>query len=102
MKQYYLVTQITKFVDPHGSADFGGKIKFVSDNPIFGKVVESDHFFYEIDEYDIEEAEEEKVNMNHIHAEDGYNCSVYNYKVKTISEKEAEEYSRVIKQYNEL
>lgn len=106
MKKHYLVTQITKFIDPHGTPDFGGQVKFVSSNPLFEKITSLDHFRYEIDGYDINDyddfIEEEKVDIKEVYSEDGYNYEVYNYIVKSITEEEAKEYSQIIEAYNKL
>ena len=110
--QKYLVTQSKYFVDPHGDIDDGGKIKYISDNPIFG-ILDNERYYDNLsrDTYykslDVEEAKESlredsysKTELSG--SEDGYNSVYYKYETIEIFEEHENEIEKIINEYNNL
>ena len=80
----YLITETKIFVDPHGEQDDGGTIKFIS--------TEGDKYL-EMNPDDDEEL---------CGSEDGYNSTYTYYDVREITPEQAEEYKKIIEDYNKL
>ncbi len=93
MKKYYLVTEVTVFVDPHGSVDLGGIVKRVEYtdeyNDLDPELTYND---------DLEEVNEEDYEGS----EDGYNSEEIQISFREIAEDKVFEYENIIKQYNKL
>lgn len=111
--QDYLVIETTFFFDAHGCPDEGGSIKFVSDNPIYGKLNPNAYYNgWSIDEtseddFKTEEEllaflKEEERDGDNLWAEDSYNCEVVKYTVKKITIKEALELMDIIEAYDNI
>lgn len=105
--QNYLITQTNYFFDPHGTPDEGGTIKFISNNPNWGKINQKLYYcneeIPEPDEQEIKEwMKENGNNGDDLYGEDGYNCERVKYSVKIINKLNSKKYQKIIEDYNNL
>jgi hypothetical protein len=93
MKKHYLVIVSTYFVDPHGSAEFGGMVKRIEFTDNYNDLDLSKTYNEDLDEVDVDGYEG---------SEDGYNSEYNELEIRELSENEAIKYTEVIKQYTDL
>jgi hypothetical protein len=107
--KYYLVKENKVFLDNKGGEDDGGTRKFITTDPNYLKL-KNKTFSCEIsltygdpeDEID-EYIEDEEIDPEDSDGPmDGYNCEAYQYEVKVITKEKAEEYEKLIKQYEKI
>ena len=103
---YYLVEDEKLFIDPHGSADDGGTLKYVvkTERDIDTKLIykESIHEYdmkYSIDEIWTGGDEDEEEYEG---SEDGYNMIYHRVKYVKLTDEKYKEYSKIIQDYNKL
>ncbi len=111
-KQNYLVIQNQEVFDGHGSGDFAGEFKFVSDSEIWEVYNPEKYYSDEIEDFNPNTLDEDEtledvlkemeIDEDNLHEEDGYNCIYSTYKVRKITEEEAEVFTAVIITYNKL
>lgn len=93
MNKYYLVIETKLFVNPHGEVDFGGMDKTVEFTDRFNDLDLSKTYNEDLEEVDEEEYEG---------SEDGYNSEYTELNITEISEVQANEYKKIIEDYEKL
>jgi len=108
--KYYLITEYTYYYDPHGSQDYGGVIKYVSNDAKWNdekKGVELfekfwDNWNEETETMESREWLEELTGEEEWYGEDGYNCHKTSYIIKEINGSQYRIFDSMIKAYEAL
>lgn len=97
---HYLLIKTTVFVDPHGTPDDGGTEKEIVSGKKWDKVYEESKLPENKDKsYDgYEWIDEDDLSGS----EDGYNSECTFHTLKLIKDEQVEEYTNIIKSYNQL
>ena len=109
--KYFLIKEHQTFFDSRGSGDDGETRKFVTTDERYLLLGDSYYFDNNIINYleenmsekdIIEYLKDEASDEDNLAGQDGYNCEVYTFDIKEISESEYNEYQKVIDNYNKI
>ena len=94
-KKYYLLTTQSMFYDRHGTPDDGGlKLEVTTDEEY--ATYKEGVYYNEEGEEDNEDEEDEN------YAQDGYNCELDYFMVRSITEDEYNSFGKIISEYENL